>query len=363
MKLSFFKRESPEKKFQETLDKYQKAAEENPGDLRLRVKVAELYLEHGKKDDAISEYLVAAQAYCEKRVFQIAVAIYKHIISVDPDHIEVYTKLADLHLRNGFVGDSVAVLEKLATLYYGKDMKYEATQVISKIREIDPDNKFFEIKVAKFYESKNLSEEETLREGPKDKWELLGGEKPSGNLQLGADESFFDLEAALTGDMSINISTVSEEETEAPEASSNGMAPDTVFKDIKSMMESAPDQDSPQFHYNLGMAYQRCNQIEEALEEFQTALGGVEDKVECCIRVADCGIALNKFDKAHDVIDSMLKAQSLSDKEKLDLLYQSGLVYKAEGDSKKALKVFKKIYASDKNYKAVGMQISQLSQQ
>ncbi len=172
MKFSFFKRQSQEKQFQKILEKYHKAAEQNPGDIRVHIKIAELYLENNKKDKAVEEYMIAARAYQDKRLFQIAVAIYKHVISTVPDKVDVYSELADLHLRNGFIGDCVAVLEKLANYYYDNDMRYEATNVLKKISRIDPENKFFKIKVAKFYETKDLSEEETLKQGPKDKWDL-----------------------------------------------------------------------------------------------------------------------------------------------------------------------------------------------
>jgi len=42
-------------------------------------------------------------------------------------------------------------------------------------------------------------------------------------------------------------------------------------------------------------------------------------------------------------------------------VYQSGLIYKYSGDYKKALKVFKKIYSIDQNYRSVAMEVKQLS--
>lgn len=366
MKLSLFKRQTPQDKFKETLEKYQKAAEENPSDLRIHVKIAELYLENDKKYEAIQEYLLAARAYQEKRLFQIAVAIYNHAISINPDEVSIYTELANLHLRNGFVGDGVAVLEKLANHYYEKEMRFEAAQVLQKIREIDPNNEFFKIKVAKFYKNKDISEEETLRAGPKDKWELVEEKKNTGKDALDgvAAEGFFDLASALDeDDITINISTVAGEEDSEGQGTSEGMNPDEVFQQLRSLMASEPDQDSPQFHYNLGLAYQRCNQFEEAVDEFKAAVEGIEDQVDCCIRLADCSMALNRFEEAQAVIGRALKFEDLSEEQKMGLVYQSGLIYKAMGDTKSAVKVFKKIYATNKNYKSVGMHIKELTSQ
>lgn len=364
VKFSFFKRKPSEKKLQEVLEKYQKDAEQNPRDIRIHVKIAELYLEHHKKDEAIEEYLLAARAYQDKRLLQIAVAIYNHIISVFPDHVDIYTELSDIHIKNGFIGDGVAILEKLANYYYENSMKFEATNVLKKISKIDPDNKFFRIKVAKFYANKDLSEEQTLKEGPKDKWKLVEKNKDREPVKETPSEGFFDLAAALEDDVSISITTVTNEEnTETDEPSLDGMAPEKVFKELKTIMESEPEQDSPQFHFNLGMAYQRCKQFEEAVDEYQKALEGPDNKAECCISLAECNMMLNRFEEAQNFIKKGLNLDSLTEEQRLDLSYQAGLAYKAQGDTKKALKVFKKIYDSDKSFKSVVLEIKELSKQ
>ena len=120
-------------------------------------------------------------------------------------------------------------------------------------------------------------------------------------------------------------------------------------------------EDNPQFHYNLGLAYQRSNEFEEALTEFQNAIDEIEDKVQCCIRVAECSLALNRPDEALDVVSKGLKLDALTDEEKLELNYHLGLSYKAKGDVKKALKVFTQIQEVDKNYETVDKEIKDLT--
>lgn len=363
MKFSLFKRTSQDKKFQDALGQLERTVKDNPSDLRIRIKIAELYLEHGKKKEAVKEYLEAARAYEDKRLFQIAVAIYNHVISVDPERVDVYTALADLHLRNGFVGDAVAILEKLANHYYEKDLKYEATQVLKKISEIDPNNKFFKLKVTRFYESKDLSEEETLRQGPKDKWQLTDLRTAEANQEAPAGEDFFDLEAALQEDISINISTTTEGATPSDADSSipEAGAPDEVFRELKAIVNAAPEQENPEFHFNLGLAYYRCSQLDEALDEFTTALPGMERKAECYAKMADCSMMLQRMEEAWDFIQAGLKLENLTEEEQLGLDYQLGLIYKAKGERDNALRVFRRIYVASKDFRSVGMEIKSLS--
>ncbi len=365
MKIPFFKKQSPDDKFKETLEKYKKAAEQNPNDIRIHVKIAELYLEHNKKKEAIDEYLYAARAYQEKRLFQIAVAIYNHAVSIDSSRVHIYTELANLHIRNGFVGDGVAVLEKLANYYYEHEKTYEAAQVLKKIKQIDPDNEFFKIKVNRFYESKSITEEETLKAGPKDKWELKDTIHNKERLPGVSDEGGFDLASALEDDdVTINISTISDDEEQLEDAATEGMKPDEVFKEVKTIMAAEPDQDNPEFHYSLALAYQRLGQLEEARDEFRAAITGIDDrdkKLDCYIRLSDCCLGLSCFDEAESVIREGAKMDSLSSAEKLSFVYQQGLLSKAQGQTQKALKMFRKVYESDKNFKSVSKEINKLT--
>ena len=359
MKLSLFKKQTAEDKFKETLSKYQRAVADNPNDIRVHVKIAELYLEHDRKKEAIDEYILAARAYQEKRLLQIAVAIYTHALSITGDRVEIYTELANLHLRNGFIGDGVSVLEKLADYYHSTGHDYEATHVLKKIKEIDPNNKFIKQKVEKFLTKKELDEEKSLKAGPRDKWHLTdhGSSNIVKNIQLGSEGSF-DLESALSDDDEMEFEF---DENGNQPGDSDELRPDEVFKQLRTIMESNPEQDTPAFHYNLALAYQRCNQIEQAIKEYSLAFDGLPQKAECCKRLIDCYVQLKQFDKAQHTVETGLMLQDISDREKLDLFYQSGLIYKYSGEYKKALKIFKKIYSIDKNFRSVAMEVKQLS--
>jgi tetratricopeptide (TPR) repeat protein len=71
-------------------------------------------------------------------------------------------------------------------------------------------------------------------------------------------------------------------------------------------------------------------------------------------------MALGRFDVANDLIGKALKLMNLSERDRLSLIYQSGLVYKEKGDSQKALKVFQKVYDADHNFRSVDAEIKNL---
>ncbi len=148
-------------------------AEENPHDLRLMTKIAELYLENGDTENAIKEYLNVAKAYQGIRKNSIVVGIFRHILTLDPSQTDVYHLLVDELMKDVLMGDAVEVMVKLATYYYDNDLHFEAAQAIKKIKDIDPDNKFYSSKVEKFFTDRNLDPEAIEKIGPKTKWTLV----------------------------------------------------------------------------------------------------------------------------------------------------------------------------------------------
>jgi tetratricopeptide (TPR) repeat protein len=340
--IPFFKKHTTQDKFKEALDKLQRVLSRNPGDLRQRLKIAELYLKYGKKEEAIAEYLTAARAYQEKRLSRVAVSIYNRAISLDPDQVDIYTELADLHLGNGFIGDGVAVLEKLANQFCEKNLNYEAVQVLHKIHEIDPDNEFFKIKIAKFYQDKD--------------WQLAD-QKDAAEARIAVSPGDFDLHQALDSDAEVKVVPP---RTTGDASGGQGPSPDAVLNQLKTMIANNQDMDCPQFHFNFGLVYMRFKEFNEAIGEFSAALAGLDNKAECYIKLSECHMALGRFDAANDLIGKALKLMNLTEQDRLSLIYQSGLVYKEKGDLQKALKVFQTVYDVDRKFRSVDTEIKNL---
>jgi len=362
MKFSFFKKKSPEKVFKAQLAKLKKAAEASPDDVRINIKIAEHYMEAKKKKEAIETYIFAARQYQKKRLPLIAVAIYKNVIAIDPDQYDVYLELADLQIKNDFIGDGVSLLEGLASHYYQKGMKFEAIQVLDRIAKVDPDNDFFKKKIENFYREKDLSVEEARAQGPQDKWNLIEQKQNEDDPVDAFSQSFFDLEEALGEDESYTLAdNAGEEDSESPPQSEEKFSPDNVFNELQEMIRTSPDQGSPDLHYNLGLALYRSNKFEQAMSEFNMAVDGIEQKVDCYMKLAECSKGLKDFKQAEKYIKKGLSVKKLSSAEKLELNFELGQIYKTGGKIKKALKVFKKIQKEDANFKTVNSEIVILS--
>jgi tetratricopeptide (TPR) repeat protein len=301
MKVPFAREISPQKAFEKALAAYLDAAAKNPDDIRIHIKIAELYFKTNNKDKAISEYLYAADTYKKKKLFQIAISIYNHILALDPGQTAVYTTLADIHQKSGFKGDAVATLGKLAVYYHQNGFSNKAAEVLQKILEIDPTNEQFRQKVARFYESAGIRSD-TEPEGAETQQPVT---KP---LEL--------------------------EEKQQPY--------DDIFTQIKTEAEAAPDEAAPDLHYELGMAQQRLGALEEAMKEFEKAIEHKQKVAHSYLQLAHCCQALNNLEKAEAYINQALALDFLTEDEIKSLRDELKDVRKAKGGKGGLFGFFKK---------------------
>ena len=364
MKFPFFKKKDPKAEFEKNLARCRHEAEDNPNDLRLMTKIAELYHENGDTANAVKEYFKVAKGYQGIHKNSIVVGIFRHIISLDPSQIEAYHLLSDELMKDIQMGDAVEVMVKLATYYYDRDQHYEAAQTIKKIKEIDPNNKFYSSKVEKFFKDRNLDPEAIEQIGPKSKWTLIA--QPKKHVDEFADMEpeggYFNLEQVL-GEATLSGFISSMPSDSLQSQSAGHVEPNSVFDQLKKFIDADKKNDSPEFHYNFAMAYLRNNDFEKAHDEFLTALYGITDKLDCYTQLINCCQELRWLDLAREYIGKAQKLPKLEDQERMGLEYMLGLVCKDSGDRNQALKIFKKIAQKDKGFKAVAHEIRELEKQ
>jgi len=410
---------------------------------QVSIKLAEHFLRENKRELAVNEYMNAAQSFLEKRQAQLAMAVYRNIITIDPERYSVYETLADLYLKSGFPGDCASELLALAYQYKTAGCDSEVKRVLDSVLEFAPDNPVLKRKVEAFFAAEGGSDAgsqkpaaSSSRQAPVSKAAAVPSpqeseDKPepvvktqAASLQVQepalqpvpdapakesvsrpeaeakkpskpdtTDQPFFDLKSALVmdaaseqpkepasepdvfakpaapakpdaalGQEGIPAEPLSEPEIFAqpaasakpdaapgqegipaeplsdPEISAKPAEPDatarsffdlqsalamdaslgfnydsssenllnaeqegslfSVLNVVKNIAEQDPRQDTPLFHFNLGIAYMECGDYEQAVDEFLSALYGTSDKIECYVRLAECSLKLQRRELA-----------------------------------------------------------------
>nr|HEX4312859.1 tetratricopeptide repeat protein [Kofleriaceae bacterium] len=138
---------------------YQRIVEADPKDVRVWLKIGDLYAKKGAKQEAIDTYLKVARFYHEQGFFLKAVAVYKQILKLDPRLVDVILKLAELYRQLGLMSDAMQHFESVAAHFHREGNTKEALETVKKLVDLDPENIATRIKLAELYSKEGLVEE------------------------------------------------------------------------------------------------------------------------------------------------------------------------------------------------------------
>ena len=119
-------------------------------------------------------------------------------------------------------------------------------------------------------------------------------------------------------------------------------------------------------HYNLGLAYQEMDLFEEALEEFQVAIGlcspddGTPRYIQCCNLLGQCFMQQNVPQLAVKWFIQGLGAPNTTDDERQALRFDLAAAYERAGDLDRAKDLFTEIYGVNVSYRGVNERLKAL---
>lgn len=119
-------------------------------------------------------------------------------------------------------------------------------------------------------------------------------------------------------------------------------------------------------HYNLGLAYQEMDLFEEALEEFQIAIGlvspndGTTRYLQCCNLLGHCFMQKGVPELAVKWFNKGLNSPNTSDDERQALRFDLAAAYELAGDLNQAKSLFTEIYGVNVSYRGVNERLKAL---
>jgi tetratricopeptide (TPR) repeat protein len=141
------------------IKEYLKIVQHDPKDVRVWLKIGDLYAKKGAKAEATETYLKVAKFYSEQGFYLKAVAVYKQILKLDPRMVEVNLKLAELYRQLGLLSDAMQHFERVAAFFHREGKTKEALATIRQLVDLDPDNVATRIKLAELYSKEEMTEE------------------------------------------------------------------------------------------------------------------------------------------------------------------------------------------------------------
>ena len=141
------------------LEDYRILLKADPHDSNVLLKIGDLHLKQGKRDEAINAYLRVAQQFTREGFDAKAVALYKQISRLDPKRQDVCVPLSELYARMGLVSDAIAALQGAADAAYRAGDKDGALELLRRMAALDPANTQSRLKVADLLTQEGRREE------------------------------------------------------------------------------------------------------------------------------------------------------------------------------------------------------------
>ncbi|HEX6836358.1 MAG TPA: tetratricopeptide repeat protein, partial [Polyangia bacterium] len=145
--------------FEKAIKEYLKVVADDDKDVRIWLKIGDLYAKLGKKPEAAETYAKVAQFYSDQGFYLKAVAVYKQILKIEPRLVDVNHKLAELYKQLGLLSDAMQQYEAVAAFYHREGKTRDALAALKQIVELDPETVANRIKLAELYSKESMVRE------------------------------------------------------------------------------------------------------------------------------------------------------------------------------------------------------------
>lgn len=185
---------------------------------------------------------------------------------------------------------------------------------------------------------------------------------------MASRQGFDSVEVKVAAEVEVNEIIV----PAVPPSNGNGKAPPSyAFQDLRSELgmdeaEAADDSDY-ETHYHTAIAYQEMGMLDEAIKEYQEAIGLVRPNdptrrfFQCANLLGHCFMQKAMANLALTWYQRALETPGLSDEEKQGIWYELASAYEAEGDHENAGRYFEQVYAENIDFRDVSERVKNMT--
>jgi tetratricopeptide (TPR) repeat protein len=145
--------------FEKAIKEYLRVVQEDDADVRIWLKIGDLYAKIGKKQEATETYQRVAQFYSDQGFYLKSVAVYKQILKLEPRLVDVNQRLAELYKQLGLISDAIHQYEQVAGFFHKEGRVRDALTAMKQIVELDPETVAARIKLAEMYSRESMPRE------------------------------------------------------------------------------------------------------------------------------------------------------------------------------------------------------------
>ena len=138
---------------------YNKLIKDAPNDSNIHNTIGDLYLKRNEKENAIESYKKAAELLNKSGFTLKAIALYKKVMNILPDQVDILLTLGKLNAERGMLGNANESYLAAANYYTKQGKKDRALDIYKTLCNLNPDNSNLAQKLAELYLSEGMHAE------------------------------------------------------------------------------------------------------------------------------------------------------------------------------------------------------------
>lgn len=148
-----------DRKIKKAISLYKQAIQEDPNDIRTRLRLSELLYQAERGQEALEVLQFVGDYYREHGFLLKSVAVYKKMLEVDPVRTDLHGTLAQLYFQLGMAPDAIRQFKAQIRALLKQGAVVDSLHVVRSMLELDPANIFDRVRLAENFSRHGLIDE------------------------------------------------------------------------------------------------------------------------------------------------------------------------------------------------------------
>lgn len=343
---------------QHVVDNLQLEVDQNPSDWNLRRSLAEAMLDAGNRDAGIRELEAAMSGAERSGDLELASALAEEISRLEPEVIKHQQKRVEYAFRTNDRPRLIEAYLALADVLLRTEQIDKARTIYERVLDLSPD----EPRARAGVQTVGLTTA-PAHLTPLGNHRVSGStpaprnSRPVRRETTPAAGGFVNLGDLLRDDEAPRDTRMVVPEHE-PTGDEEADFADMLRKFKQGIAENVDPQDH-QSHYDLAIAFKEMGLIDEAIGEFQRALGGASNRLPAYEMLGQCFMEKGQFKLAASILSRAL-AERASDEQLVGVLYLLGRAAEALGNGQDALSYYQRVFVVDINFRDISQRMTEV---
>jgi len=150
-------------RIEEAIAEYKKLLAREAADLSINNLIGDLYIQLGRLGEAVQAFQSVGSFYETKGYHSQALALYRKINKLDPNHVIAIVKMGDLYAAQGFAAEAKKEYLKAEQILRQEKRLKELMFLYDKLIKLDSDNVSFKLSLAGLFEQEGFIEEAVVQ--------------------------------------------------------------------------------------------------------------------------------------------------------------------------------------------------------